>query len=143
MRRSSASGMTLIEVVAGLALMGSLLTVVLVSSSQHLRQLKAAEQKRASVRMLDDFLAGWSIGNFGRDAVADAVLRSGLPATGSFGTHGRGDRSDAMKDAYRVHLRAIVSPVFAEADLVRLTVSIPDSSGGRINTAWAEVLVPR
>ncbi len=142
MRSSLANGITLVEVIAGLALMGTLLTVVVVSSSQHLRQLKAAERKRESVRLLDDFLASWSVNNFSRDGIDEAVRRSGLPATGSYGTHAVEHKSGQVGTSFQVALRTFSAPDFDTGSVVRLTVSVPNEWHGRIPTAWAEVLVP-
>ena len=142
MRSSNHSGITLIEVVAGLALMGTLLTVILVGSSQHLRQLKAAQQKRDSVRMLDEFLATWSAHRFKTDRIADAVSRAGLPATGQFGLVGR-EGQDHERSRFRVELRRVGSSEFGSGSIIRLTVSVPNESGGRTTTAWAEVVVPQ
>lgn len=142
MRSSTANGLSLIEVVAGLALMGTLLTIVLVSSSQHLRQLKAAERKRQSVQMLDDFLASWSVNRFAPETIDEAVQRSGLAATGSFGTHGINEQSSGHPDGYQVELRRAMSPSFDSASIIRLTVSVDAGKPQRLQTAWAEVLVP-
>lgn len=67
------SGMTLVEVVVGLALMGSLLAMALVAGSSHLRQMKAAERKRESVELLDAFLSHWAQSRFSDDEARHAA----------------------------------------------------------------------
>ena len=142
MRYSTKSGITLVEVIAGLSLMGTLLTVILVSSSQHLRQLTAAEKKRASVRMLDNFLASWSVSDFDVARIPDAVRRSGLAVVGQFGAHGvEGDQSHEFPN-YQVELRRMRRSEFNGGSVVRLTVTSTNTTGERHPTAWAEVMVP-
>ena len=143
MRSSTANGVTLVEVVAALALMGTLLAVILVGGSKHLRQLKAAERKRESVRRLDDFLATWSVRNFDPSAIPDAVQRSGLPVTGHYGVHGLREPNLGTSVEYQVDLERAQSSEFDSASIVRLTVSAPHGELGRKPTAWAEVLVSR
>ncbi len=143
MRSSTARGITLVEVIAGLTLMGTLLAVILVSSSQHLRQLKAAERKRVSVRMLDDFLASWSIANFQADRIPEAVRRSRLPAVGQFGHHGLEDDVRGFRSEYQVELRRVGQTGFQQGSVIRLTVTTVDAAGDRIPTTWAEVMVPQ
>ncbi|MEO1619007.1 MAG: hypothetical protein AAFV88_24360 [Planctomycetota bacterium] len=52
---------TLIEVVASIALVGTLFTVVLIGNSRHLRQLKAAGVKHQACEKLDRLLSRWSV----------------------------------------------------------------------------------
>lgn len=55
--RRAADGMTLIEVVAGIGLMGTVLVVTLATHSAHVRQQQQAERKLAAVRALDRLIA--------------------------------------------------------------------------------------
>lgn len=137
MRSSVRCGMTLIEVVAGIALLGALLTVLLVSGAQHLRQLKLAEHKRQSVSMLEDFLAAWSMSNFERSGISSAVARSGLPATGQYGNHGGAHHGSP----YQVELRRTGTSEFGIGSVVRLTVRVANAGRVPRETAWAEVIV--
>ena len=133
--------MTLIEVVAGLALMGTLLTAVLVGGSRHLRQLKLAEHKVASVRVLDQFLTTWSSFNFDSERISDAVNASELPVIGEYGNFGVGGVVSTQRPAYRVHIASSQNEAITTGKVVRLTVSVPDLYGKRVPTAWAEVIV--
>lgn len=139
MRSSTANGIALVEVVAGLTLMGTLLTVILISGSQHLRQLKAAERKRESVRALDDFLASWSISNFSRDGISTAVQRSGMPAIGEYGSH---SLESSSRHLYQVNLSVVGKADFPDSSIVRLEVSSVQPTLGHNKTTWAEVIVP-
>lgn len=147
MRSSIAKGVTLIEVVAGLALMGTLLTLILVSGSRHLRQSKAARDKIDSARQLDDFLAAWSISEFSEAGIPDAVARSGLSATGFYGDHefagAKAARSGRSSADARVQIRKARNSSIPGAMVLRLTVSVPADRGQRFNAAWAEVLASR
>ena len=140
MRSSTANGIALVEVIAGLTLMGTLLTVILISGSQHLKQLKAAERKRESVRMLDDFIATWSISNFSPDGIPAAVKRSRMPATG---TYGRYPLESQSGDRYQVDLSVIGNAAFPNSSIVRLEVSANLPARGYVKTAWAEVIAPQ
>jgi len=52
-------GLTLIEVVAGLALLASLLVGCLTAYGHHVRQVRQARQRLAAVRAADALLAQW------------------------------------------------------------------------------------
>ncbi len=126
--------MTLIEVVAGIALLGTLMVAVLISGSQHLRQLKAADQKRQATAKLDDFLAAWALQNFSDDGLSVAAARAGL----SVADHPVA--SDSTQTSYVVE----VSPRPALIDggkVLRLDVSAQRPNGTRRPAAWAEILV--
>lgn len=57
-------GLTLIEVVVGLALLATLLAAALAAGSSHLRQAKAAEEKIAATRILNRFLTEWAANGY-------------------------------------------------------------------------------
>lgn len=59
-QRGKRLGLTLIEVVVGLAIAGSLLSVVIMTSTHHVKQLRLAKQKRAALQSVDRFLSIWS-----------------------------------------------------------------------------------
>lgn len=69
------SGITLIEVVVGLALMASLLASALLAGSSHLRQMRAAADKRQATELLDRFLSQWSLHDFQHDHAVAASSR--------------------------------------------------------------------
>lgn len=52
-------GLTLIEVVAGLALLGGLLIASVTALSAHTEQLRTADRKRFAVKAADRLLANW------------------------------------------------------------------------------------
>jgi prepilin-type N-terminal cleavage/methylation domain-containing protein len=52
-------GLTLIEVVAAIAILGTLLVGITLSQSRHTRQLAAAEKQTAAARAADELIAGW------------------------------------------------------------------------------------
>ena len=56
---SRRKGLTLIEVVAGMAMLGGLLSGVLVAYGRHVRQVRRAELRLAAVGATDRLLAGW------------------------------------------------------------------------------------
>lgn len=141
------AAMTLIEVIAALSLMATLLTVVIVANSRHVRQLKLAERKRVGVEKLDQFLATWSFEDFRPSGVARAVDRCGMPASGYFGkVTGSKSRADD-RSPYAVNVRKMGPGELGDSVRVRLTVSHQsdrDASGDgtSVDVAWAEILVP-
>ena len=54
-----AAGTTLVEVVAGLALLASLLVAVLLARSRYVRQATAADQRLRAVEVADQLLSAW------------------------------------------------------------------------------------
>ncbi|WP_197453667.1 type IV pilus modification PilV family protein [Caulifigura coniformis] len=61
-RNRRARGLTLVEVLCATALAGSLLAGILVSQSAHLRQIRAAEQHRIAIGLLNRMLERWTAG---------------------------------------------------------------------------------
>jgi type II secretory pathway pseudopilin PulG len=53
-------GLTLIEVIAGLLLMSTLLVGILTAGSRHMRQLRLAKQRLAAAAMADQLLTAWA-----------------------------------------------------------------------------------
>lgn len=58
-RASSARGLTLVEVVAALVILGILLALMVKASTQSSRQLALAEQRLAAAKEADRIIAGW------------------------------------------------------------------------------------
>lgn len=70
-RNRSVQGFTLIEVIVGLALMGSLLAAVTLATARYKRQLTLAEAKLEAVHVAQSVLAQWWQESF------DAIPRNG------------------------------------------------------------------
>ena len=62
-RQWSRAGLTLIEVVAAVAILGTILVGVVLAKSRHTHQLALAERKMAAVRAADELIAGWWTGS--------------------------------------------------------------------------------
>jgi len=58
-RCSRAAGLTLIEVVAAIAILGTILVGIVLAKSRLTRQLVEADQRLAAVRAADELIAGW------------------------------------------------------------------------------------
>ena len=56
---SSCCGLTLIEVVAALVLMGTLLVGIVMARGKHTRQLALADERLAAIAAADNLLASW------------------------------------------------------------------------------------
>jgi type II secretory pathway pseudopilin PulG len=54
------NGLTLIEVIAGLMLMSTLLVGILTAGSRHMRQLRQAKQRLAAAAVADQLLTAWA-----------------------------------------------------------------------------------
>jgi prepilin-type N-terminal cleavage/methylation domain-containing protein len=59
LRRSTPAGLTLIEVVAAIAILGSILVGIMLATSRHSRQLALAERKKEAVRAADKLITRW------------------------------------------------------------------------------------
>jgi type II secretory pathway pseudopilin PulG len=70
--------MSLIEVVVGIALMGTLASSVIMAGSAHLRQLNAAQQKRRAAEALESFLTHWSRHDFVLEQASLAAAEAGV-----------------------------------------------------------------
>ena len=75
---SRKNGVSLIEVVVGIALMGALAATAIIAGSSHLRQLKVAEKKRLAVDVVDRFLASWSRYDFKEKQAPQAAIDAGV-----------------------------------------------------------------
>ena len=66
------NGLSLIKVVAGVVIAGTLLVAVINASSMHSRQLRQIESKQAAIDAIDRFLVRWSFSKFsqGKASVA-------------------------------------------------------------------------
>lgn len=58
-RCSRERGLTLIEVVAAITILGMVLVGVVVAKSRHTHQLSRAQQKQVAVRVADDLISKW------------------------------------------------------------------------------------
>lgn len=61
-RSSRANGLTLIEVVAAIAILGTVLVGVVLAKSRHARQIALTQRRFAAVRAADELIAGWWAG---------------------------------------------------------------------------------
>jgi len=58
-RPSAAAGLTLIEVMAALAILGTILAGVILAKARHTRQIAETEARRAAVEAADRLLTDW------------------------------------------------------------------------------------
>ncbi len=58
-RRSRRVGLTLIEVVAAIVILGTILVGVVLARSRHTRQIRLAQRKATAVRLADRLLTDW------------------------------------------------------------------------------------
>lgn len=79
---SRRNGVSLIEVIVGIALMGTLAATAIIAGSAHLRQLKVAEKKRLAVNVVDRFMTSWSRYDFKEKQAPQAAIDAGLPLQG-------------------------------------------------------------
>ena len=73
-RCSRARGLTLIEVVAAIAILGTLLVGVVLAKSRHTRQAALAQTKMQAVLLTDELIAGWWDGADGVPIGDEGVL---------------------------------------------------------------------
>lgn len=136
------SALTLIEVVAGLALMGTLLAAIMVAGSAHARQAKAAADKREAVIMLDRLLNAWA-----QDGLAlDKLEKASATAQVSFSAPAIRLRNDVIGSPFVVMIRKEQRPaVFrrqrSDAVVVRLSIHPVQPERNTTVISWVEVLV--
>jgi type II secretory pathway pseudopilin PulG len=58
------NALTLVEVMAGLVLAGTLLATVIIATGKHLKQIKHASEQQTATVVLEQFLSQWSLGGF-------------------------------------------------------------------------------
>lgn len=136
------TGTTLIEVVAGLALMGTLLTVVMIGSTQHARQAKAADRKRLAVQKLDRLLGEWSLQGYPTKGLDRAAAKAGLTL---LRRDGEKNTTKPTSDAgpFRVSMIRRNSESIESASVIRLEVEFHGPAQSAQSVTWAEVMVPR
>lgn len=79
-------GLTLIEVVVGTVIAGTLLVSILLSASTFSRQRVHLEEKREALRSIDRFLAEWSLSDFAEDSEPEEYTKPvGDPNSGDGG----------------------------------------------------------
>ncbi len=76
--QNRARAMTLIEVVAALALLGAILTGVVLAKARLARQWYVAEYRLRAVEAVDDLVVGWMIADAGVPIDAHGELTDGL-----------------------------------------------------------------
>lgn len=69
-----ARGLTLIEVVAAIAILGTLLVGVVLAKSRHTRQAVLAQTKMQAVLLTDELIAGWWDSEEGVPIASEGVL---------------------------------------------------------------------
>ena len=66
---SARRGLTLLEVVAAIAILGSVLVGLVLAKAKHTHQLATAQKQSQAVRLLDDLIASWWTGGSGGNGV--------------------------------------------------------------------------
>lgn len=127
------SGLTLIEVVAGMAIAGTLLVSVILSTSVHRRQVKRAMLKQEAIVALDRLLCAWAAEDF-RSTEFDRLATSGgfYPRNGLVGPGGRDGR-------FELTLQSVGSYREISMETVRLECF---SSGGSSPLTSVEIARP-
>jgi Tfp pilus assembly protein PilV len=98
-------GTTLIEVIAGLVILGTLLSSLLIARNRFVRQEAQAKRQLAATHALDAMVAKWM------DGPASAVP-----------TQGNGPLPDSPDQIWHTHLIAQLSVVSLKAKIVRVEV---------------------
>jgi type II secretory pathway pseudopilin PulG len=123
-RRSAGRGLTLVEVIAGLVLLATLLASILVAFGSQAAQIRAARDRITAVELADRLLSEWSSQN-------------AIPAVGT-------EQNLAGTNAWRWRIVAGQSAELALSGVssVRVEVWRSKQTGADQVLAWAEVLVP-
>lgn len=118
------SAMTLVEVVAGLALLAGVLTATLVVRAHMIRQMRTAERHRVALAAADELLSHWwqTPATFPRQASGPIERHPGLH--------------------WRTHLVANSGAARLDAQVVRLEIA-DAAAPADVPLASVELLVPR
>ena len=124
--RRARGGITLIEVVAGLALLGGLLTMMLVAAGKLERQQRVSESKLNAVAQLDRLVSGFFSNGF-----------PNLPSSGQL---------DQENKRWVWRLQAVQNEVVPGCSVVRFSVidlegALPDGTPAEKTLATLEVVV--
>jgi len=76
LRRSRSAGLTLIEVVAAITILGTILVGVVIAKSRHTRQLALTQRRDAAVRAADELITQWWVSSTGMPINEQGVVPS-------------------------------------------------------------------
>lgn len=130
-------GLTLIEVVVGLALLGTVLSTAIVAGSSHLGQLRAAEQKRTGAIVLDQFLSQWSLSRYATSEADEIAEKMNITAIDESAGETWNLSGDRPLERPAVVLRAGRRCELPGAAVVRVDVFV---GRGTRPAAWAEIV---
>lgn len=136
--RGSRTGLTLIEVVAGLALMGTLLVAVLLGASSHLRQLRTARQKTSAIESLDRLLPFWSRDGFSQESLPECALLAKVHLFALDMSVASAEDPDAI--GVRVQSRPLAESTGFRLEVVRLEAWASHDQLDGTPLTWVEVL---
>ena len=129
-------GLTLIEVVAGVALAGTLLVAVISASSLHMRQLKQVDRKLAAADAIDGFLNQWSRYQFAQTYALRASKDSGCYF----------DDQGGVASEVKVKISLTVRPITvfenSRFEIVRVSAIAGPGHKNKGVDCWVEVLRP-
>ncbi len=130
------NGLTLIEVIAGVVLAGTLLVAIINASSMHLRQLKLIDRKVVAAAAIDDFLNQWSRYQFSQSDLTRASKESGCVL----------EDESVLPSESRVKLSLSVRQVTVfennRYEVVRVSAIAGPSHKSKAVDCWVEVLRP-
>ncbi len=129
-------GLTLIEVIAGVVLAGTLLVAIINASSMHMRQLKLVDRKVVAASAIDGFLIQWSRNQFAQSDIVRASKESGCVMD---------DQVDvASKGRVKLSLSVRQVTVFENSryEVVRVSAIVGPAHKNKAADCWVEVLRP-
>ncbi|MCD0462269.1 hypothetical protein [Roseiconus lacunae] len=135
-------GLTLVEVVAAMALSGALLSLVIIGASKNASQLKSAYEKREATQLLDSFLAAWVTHDFALSALGDVSEQNAVPVMCSGQYEGAYLADDIESATYVVAVESTESRTFEDIVTIRVAVYKAGVPNQRRILSWAEVLAP-
>lgn len=127
-------GVTLVEVIAAIALVGSLLALSFMANAAHLRQAQRANDKQLATALLDRLIADWSRSEF-RDADFDSLVRRHGLLSPSAGEARR--RAAPATNNWTVRTERRKARSIPQAEIVRLAVWSATSDSP---LAWLEII---
>lgn len=77
-RNGLRSGLSLVEVVAGLALMGTLLVFAIIGTAEHFTQIRHSERKKEAVHQIENLLTAWAEHDFRQGRLVESAAEAGV-----------------------------------------------------------------
>ncbi len=122
------AGLSLVEVVAAIVILGTILVGVVLAKARHTRQLALAQQQQTAVRAADELLSGWWVSREGvpTEGRGQLATQPGMVWETRLVENGEVQRLGARVVRLEVRLAEGLERAGAEDVLVKVDLAQPD-----------------